>query len=178
MTTIDHQHPKVVFEPVLGRWRVEYRTQWTDEWQTHRYHHTLEEAREVAQEMTNNDLDGAYRVVDTQADMTTPRLSGPCTHGHHNYCLGPHMILPCNCDMPRTHRPRTETPSDHHTPSGRSSRESHVRAAPPCHRPHPLGNPLGRCAQSMEAGPTCCCTRRPRSRHALATSRPTPRTRR
>ena len=41
--------PKVVFEPVLGRWRVEYRTQWTDEWQTHRYHHTLEEAREVAQ---------------------------------------------------------------------------------------------------------------------------------
>ena len=68
MTTIDHQHPKVVFEPVLGRWRVEYRTQWTDEWQTHRYHHTLEEACEVAQEMTNNDLDGAYRVVDTQAE--------------------------------------------------------------------------------------------------------------
>ena len=80
--------PKVVFEPVLGRWRVEYRTQWTDEWQTHRYHHTLEEAREVAQEMTNNDLDGAYRVVDTQADMTTPRLSGPCSHGLHDYCLG------------------------------------------------------------------------------------------
>ena len=93
MTTIDHQHPKVVFEPVLGRWRVEYRTQWTDEWQTHRYHHTLEEACEVAQEMTNNDLDGAYRVVDTQADMTTPRLSGPCSHG-----------LPCTCDMPRTPR--------------------------------------------------------------------------
>ena len=22
------------------------------------------------------------------ADMTTPRLCGPCTHGHHNYCLG------------------------------------------------------------------------------------------
>ena len=61
--------PKVVFEPVLGRWRVEYRTQWTDEWQTHRYHHTLEEACEVAQEMTNNDLDGyAYRVVDTQPE--------------------------------------------------------------------------------------------------------------
>ena len=89
--------PKVVFEPVLGRWRVEYRTQWTDEWQTHRYHHTLEEACEVAQEMTNNDLDGAYRVVDTQADMTTPRLSGPCTHGDHHYCLGPRMLLPCNC---------------------------------------------------------------------------------
>ena len=47
--------------------------------------------------MTNNDLHDAYRVVDTQADMTTPRLSGPCTHGHHDYCLGPHMILPCNC---------------------------------------------------------------------------------
>ena len=61
-------NPKVVFEPVLGRWRVEYRTQWTDEWQTHRYHHTLEEACEVAQEMTNNDLDGVYRVVDTQPE--------------------------------------------------------------------------------------------------------------
>ena len=68
MTTIDHQHPKVVFEPVLGRWRVEYRTQWTDEWQTHRYHHTLEEACADAQEMTNNDLDGVYRVVDTQPE--------------------------------------------------------------------------------------------------------------
>ena len=32
------------------------------------------------------------------ADMTTPRLCGPCTHDHHHYCLGPHMILPCNCD--------------------------------------------------------------------------------
>ena len=31
------------------------------------------------------------------ADMTTPRLSGPCTRGDHHYCLGPHMILPCNC---------------------------------------------------------------------------------
>ncbi len=68
MTTIDHQYPKVVFEPVLGRWRVEYRTQWTDEWQTYRYHRTVEEACEAAQEMTNNDLDGAYRVVDTQPD--------------------------------------------------------------------------------------------------------------
>ena len=68
MTTIDHQYPKVVFEPVLGRWRVEYRTQWTDEWRTHRYYHTLEKACEVAQEMTNNDLDDAYRVVDTQPE--------------------------------------------------------------------------------------------------------------
>ena len=99
-------NPKVVFEPVLGRWRVEYRTQWTDEWQTHRYHHTLEEAREVAQEMTNNDLDGVYRVVDTQADMTTPRLSGPCSHG-----------LPCTCDMPRTpRRPERRPPSDRRRP--------------------------------------------------------------
>ena len=68
MTTIDHQHPKVVFEPVLGRWRVEYRTQWTDNWHTYSYHHTLEKACEVAQEMTNNDLDGVYRVVDTQPE--------------------------------------------------------------------------------------------------------------
>ena len=68
MTTIDRQYPKVVFEPVRSRWRVEYRTQWTDEWQTHRYHHTLEEACEVAQAMTNDDLDGVYRVVDTQPE--------------------------------------------------------------------------------------------------------------
>ena len=68
MTTIDHQHPKVVFEPVLGRWRVEYRTRQSDEWQTYRYHHTLEEACADAQEMTNNDLDGVYRVVDTQPE--------------------------------------------------------------------------------------------------------------
>ena len=61
-------NPKVVFEAVPSRWRVEYRAQGTDEWQTYRYHHTLEEAREVAQEMTNNDLDGAYRVVDTQPE--------------------------------------------------------------------------------------------------------------
>ena len=60
--------PKVVFELVAGRWRVEYRTQWTDEWQTHRYHHTLEEACEDAPEMTNNDSDGGYRVVDTQPE--------------------------------------------------------------------------------------------------------------
>ena len=60
--------PKVVFEPVLGRWRVEYRTQWTDNWHTYSYHHTLEKACEVAQEMTNNDLDGVYRVVDTQPE--------------------------------------------------------------------------------------------------------------
>ena len=30
--------------------------------------------------------------------MTTPRLSGPCVHGDHDYCLGPRMLLPCNCD--------------------------------------------------------------------------------
>ena len=72
-------NPKVVFEPVLGRWRVEYRSQWTDEWQTHRYHHTLEEACEVAQEMTNNDLDGAYRVVDTQPEAVHAGDETPLT---------------------------------------------------------------------------------------------------
>ena len=61
-------NPKVVFEPVLGRWRVEWYDQWADEWRTYLYHHTLEEASEVAQEMTNNDLDSAYRVVDTQPE--------------------------------------------------------------------------------------------------------------
>ena len=30
--------------------------------------------------------------------MTTPRLSGPCVHGDHDYCLGPRMLLHCNCD--------------------------------------------------------------------------------
>ena len=59
---------KVVFEATLSRWRVEWCAQWTDEWQTYRYHHTLEEACADAQEMTNNDLDGAYRVVDTQPE--------------------------------------------------------------------------------------------------------------
>ena len=72
--------PKVVFEPVLGRWRVEYRTQWTDEWQTHRYHHTLEKACEVAQEMTNNDLDGVYRVVDTQPDAEGEHAADKLVH--------------------------------------------------------------------------------------------------
>ena len=62
-------NPKVVFEPVLGRWRVEYRTRQSDEWQTEMYASTLEEACEIAQEMTTNDLDGAYRVVDTQPDV-------------------------------------------------------------------------------------------------------------
>ena len=92
-------NPKVVFEPVLGRWRVESHTRQSDEWQTEMYASTLEKARKVAQEMTNNDLDGAYRVVDTQADMTTPRLSGPCSHG-----------LPCTCDMPRTPRSTERRP--------------------------------------------------------------------
>ena len=36
------------------------------------------------------------------ADMTTPRLSGPCSHGDHHYCLGPRMLLPCNCDCHAT----------------------------------------------------------------------------
>ena len=127
MTTIDHQHPKVVFEPVLGRWRVEYRTQWTDEWQTHRYHHTLEEACEIAQEMTNNDLDGAYRVVDTQADMTTPRLSGPCSHG-----------LPCTCDMPRTprrpeRRPQVTIPPQAVEAAAKAMYEQRPHATDPAH---------------------------------------------
>ena len=65
-------NPKVVFEPVLGRWRVEYRNHPTGEWQTEVYASTLEEACEVAQEMTNHDLDGVCRVVDTQPDEAQP----------------------------------------------------------------------------------------------------------
>ena len=63
--------PTVVFEPAMGRWRVEYRTRQSDEWQTEVYASTLEEAREVAQERTNHDLDGAYRVVDTRPEEET-----------------------------------------------------------------------------------------------------------
>ena len=40
---------------------------------------------------------GRHTFEGMAADMTTPRLSGPCTHGHHDYCLGPRMLLPCNC---------------------------------------------------------------------------------
>ena len=64
--------PKVVFEPVLGRWRVEYRNHPTGEWQTEVYASTLEGACEVAQEMTNHDLDGVYRVVDTWTEKVQP----------------------------------------------------------------------------------------------------------
>ena len=60
--------PKVVFEPVLGRWRVEYRSLWTDKWYTYIYHHTLEEACADAQDRADNDFDNSYRVVDTQPD--------------------------------------------------------------------------------------------------------------
>ena len=47
--------------------------------------------------------------------MTTPRLSGPCSHGDHHYCLGPLMILPCACDChehtdPERRPPVTITP--------------------------------------------------------------------
>ena len=107
MTIIDYQHPKVVFEPVPSRWRVENRIR-DDKWVGDQCFPTLEAATAYAQEMTNNDLDGAYRVVDTQPDMTTPRLSGPCSHGDHHYCLGPHMILPCNCPCHATEHAHPE----------------------------------------------------------------------
>ena len=71
--------PKVVFEPVLGRWRVEYRNHPTGEWQTEVYASTLEGACEVAQEMTNHDLDGVCRVVDTQPDTVRVGNATPLT---------------------------------------------------------------------------------------------------
>ena len=64
--------PTVVFEPVPSRWRVENRNHPTGEWQTEVYASTLEEACEVAQEMTNHDLDGVYRVVDTWTEKVQP----------------------------------------------------------------------------------------------------------
>ena len=64
--------PTVVFEPAMGRWRVEYRTRQSDEWQTEVYASTLEEAREVAQERTNHDPSVyEYRVVDTRPEEET-----------------------------------------------------------------------------------------------------------
>ena len=71
--------PTVVFEAVPSRWRVESRTRQSDEWQTEVYASTLEGACEVAQEMTNHDLDGAYRVVDTQPDAVRVGDETPLT---------------------------------------------------------------------------------------------------
>ena len=68
MTTIDHQHPKVVFEATLSRYRVEIRITGQDRWDTYMYCPTMEEACKVAQHHADNDMDGNYRVVDTRPD--------------------------------------------------------------------------------------------------------------
>ena len=60
--------PKVVFEAVPSRWRVESRGVGRDAWRLYRYFPTLDEAREVAQRLTDDDFDCEYRVVDTQPE--------------------------------------------------------------------------------------------------------------
>ena len=71
MTTIDHQHPKVVFEAVPSRWRVENRIR-DDKWVGDQCFHTLAAATIYAQKWLDNNPDGyAYRVVDTQPEDDT-----------------------------------------------------------------------------------------------------------
>ena len=60
--------PKVVFEPVLSRWRVESRDVGRDDWRLYRYFPTLDEAREAAQRLTDDALGCEYRVVDTKPE--------------------------------------------------------------------------------------------------------------
>ena len=68
MTTIDHQHPKVVFEPVPSRWRVENRIR-DDKWVGDQCFPTLAAATIYAQKWLDNNPDVyAYRVVDTQPE--------------------------------------------------------------------------------------------------------------
>ena len=64
-------NPKVVFEATLSRWRVESRGVGRDAWRLYRYFPTLDEAREVAQRLTDDDFDCEYRVVDTQPEDDT-----------------------------------------------------------------------------------------------------------
>ena len=97
-------NPKVVFEAVPSRWRVENRIR-DGKWVGDQCFPTLEAATAYAQKWLDNNPDSyAYRVVDTRPDMTTPRLSGPCSHGDHHYCLGPRMLLPCTCPCHATER--------------------------------------------------------------------------
>ena len=68
MTTVDHQHPKVVFEAVPSRWRVENRIR-DDKWVGDQCFPTLEAATAYAQKWLDNNPDVyAYRVVDTQPE--------------------------------------------------------------------------------------------------------------
>ena len=60
--------PKVVFEPVPSRWRVENRIR-DDKWVGDQCFPTLEAATAYAQKWLDNNPDGyAYRVVDTQPE--------------------------------------------------------------------------------------------------------------
>ena len=64
--------PKVVFEPVPSRWRVENRIR-DGKWVGDQCFPTLEAATAYAQKWLDNNPDGyAYRVVDTQPDEAQP----------------------------------------------------------------------------------------------------------
>lgn len=61
--------PKVVFEPVLGRWLMEYQLP-NEDWRPYRYFSSLNDAKEYAQEEVNRSPMGdstKYRIVDTQS---------------------------------------------------------------------------------------------------------------
>ena len=65
-------NPKVVFEPVPSRWRVENRT-YDSKWVGDQCFPTLEAATVYAQKWLDHDPDFyAYRVVDTQPDEAQP----------------------------------------------------------------------------------------------------------
>ena len=120
-------NPKVVFEAVPSRWRVENRIR-ADKWVGDQCFPTLAAATIYAQKWLDNNPDVyAYRVVDTQADMTTPRLSGPCSHG-----------LPCTCDMPRTprrpeRRPQVTIPPQAVEAAAKAMYEQRPHATDPAH---------------------------------------------
>lgn len=76
MTTIDHQHPKVVFEPVPSRWRVENRIR-ADKWVGDQCFPTLAAATIYAQKWLDNNPDVyAYRVVDTRPEDDVKPCAG------------------------------------------------------------------------------------------------------
>ena len=43
-----------------------------------------------------------------EGGLMSERLSGPCSKGHHDYCLGARMILPCNCTCHATEHAHPE----------------------------------------------------------------------
>ena len=68
-------NPKVVFEPVLGRWRVEYKVAY-GRWEAQRHFPSRGAAEAYAQERRDKDPSTLtdWRVVDTQPDVAAAIL--------------------------------------------------------------------------------------------------------